>query len=95
MLTKNIQMVKDELRDDGPSVNVITRSGISIGGNEEKVSIELVIRNASENKESLNLQKEKEIFIEVRKDFVDARASTSTTPLEPKSDDEVKPFLQA
>ena len=36
MPTQNIQMVKFEPRDDGPSVNVITRSGVSIGGNEGK-----------------------------------------------------------
>ena len=88
-------MVKAGWRDDGPSVNLITRSGFFSGGNEEKVVAEPLIRKASDKKEGLNLQKEKEIFIKSRKDFADAGASMSRNLMEPKVDDEVKPFLQA
>ena len=55
--TQNVQLVKAESRDDGPSINVITRSGISTGGAEEKVKAKPLIRKASRKKESLDLQK--------------------------------------
>ena len=77
------------------SVNVITRSGVATRGNEEKATTEPLIWKVPDKKEGINLQKEKEIFIEARKYFVVAGTSTSRATMEPKIDDEVKPFLQA
>lgn len=54
---QNIQMVKAKPSDDGPSVNLITRSGVSTRGNDEKDSTERLNRKASHKKECLNLQK--------------------------------------
>ena len=96
MPMQKIQMVKVESRDDGLSVNIITCSGAATEGDEEKrADVESLIRKPSDKKEGLNPQKEKETFIEAKKDFAAAGASTSKYTMEPKADDVVKPFLQA
>lgn len=46
-------------------------------------------------KESLDLQREKETFIEALKDFTKDEASTFKAPTNLKVDSEVKPFIQA
>ena len=57
--TQNVQRVKVEPRDEGPSINVITRSSMATRGAEERAAAEPLIRKATIKKESLDLQKEK------------------------------------
>jgi len=70
-------------------------SGMATGGAEERAAINPLIWKSSIKKESLDLQKDKETFIEARKDFTKGEASTSKAPKTQRTDDEVKPFLQA
>ena len=41
---QNVQRVKDELRDKDPTVNVVTHSGMAIGGPGENNTTEPLIR---------------------------------------------------
>ena len=56
--TQNVQRVKAEPRDEGPSVKVITCRGMATGGAEEKAAAEPIIQKIAIKKESLDLQKE-------------------------------------
>lgn len=93
--TQKVQRVKAELCDEGPSINFITHNGMATGGAKERVVVEPFIRKATIKKERLNLQKEKETFIESHKYFTKDEASTSKAPTSLRVDDEVKPFVQA
>ena len=73
---QNLKRVKVEPRDDGPCINVITRSGISTGGAKEKVEIESLIQKAEEKVEGLDLKNEKETFIEAWREM-----AKSETPI--------------
>ena len=53
--TQNVKRVKAEPRDEGPSVNVITRSGMATGGDTEKVEAEPLIRKEAIKQEVLDL----------------------------------------
>ena len=58
--TENIYMVRAELREEEPSVNIATRSGAITGeGKGKKPDTDLWIRKAPKNKEGLNLKREK------------------------------------
>ena len=92
---QNMQRVKAELRDKDPSVNVVMRNGLATRGTGEKVEIEPLIHKAVSKQEGLDLDKEREIFIAARRDFIETEASTSLLPTNLKVDEEVKPFLQA
>ena len=50
-----MQRVKAEPHDKGPSINVITRSGMATGGVEEKAAAEPLIRKATVKQEGLDL----------------------------------------
>lgn len=76
---QNVQQVKEKPRDEGPGINVITRSGIATIGVKEKVVVE-PLRKVSDKKESLDLQKEKETFLEARMEFARDEASNFSLP---------------
>ena len=66
---------------------------MAIGGPGEETTTEPLIRPTSIKKEGLNLKKEKETFVAVRKDFAKVEESTSQPPEDLKAKEEVKPFL--
>lgn len=90
-----MQRVKAELRDEGPSINVIKQSDMATGVDEKKATTEPLIWKATIKQESLDLQNEKETFVATRKDFSKDEEYTSKAPTNLIMDDEVKPFLQA
>ena len=74
-------------------VSMWSHNGISIGGSKEKVVAESLIRKAMEKMESLDLKKEKETFVESRREMAKDEASTSEGMVYLKADEVVKPFL--
>ena len=90
-----MQRVKVEPRDEGPSVNVITHSGMATRGSAEKVEVEPLIHKEATKQEGLDLHKENETFVATRQDFAKAVASNPQAPTNLKADAEVKTFLQA
>ena len=93
--TQNVQWVKAEPRDDGPSINMIIPIDIATRGAEEKAMAESLIWKAVEKMESLDLKKEKETFVEDQREMAKNEASTSNTLVDPKAYKAVNPFLQA
>ena len=77
--TQNIQMIVVEQRSI-PAINVVTRSGATTHvQNTEKQSIEAWVRKTSENIPAFDVDREKETFMEARRDFDDPGTSVATT----------------
>ena len=70
-------------------------SGLAIGGAKEKATTEPLIWKVAVKQEGLDLQKEKETFVTACKDFNKDEAPMPKVPANLRTDDEVKPFLQA
>lgn len=73
-------MMRLEPREDGPNINIVTRSGIAI--KEDKDVRKQLEENpwlwrATKKDIEFYLRKEKETFMEVKKSFVDSGASKS------------------
>ena len=73
---QNVQRVKVEPQDEGPSVNVITRNGMTTRGAAEKAEVEPRIRKTAIKQEGLDLREEKETFVAAHQDFAKAEAPT-------------------
>ena len=86
-----------KLHDEEPCVNVFTRSGTTTSEDKgKKLDNEILIRKSHKKKEELNLQCEKDTFVEVKKGFAEASTSTSSRTMDvARVDEEIKPFLQA
>lgn len=68
-----------EPREDEMRINIITRSGVVMGGNKGKKKVEdSWVRKITEKVIGFNIQKEKENFMRVKQSFMDAEASTSS-----------------
>lgn len=88
--TQIIHMMRYESHEDDPSINIVTRRGVSTG--EDKVEakhqeLELWFLKASEKNFGFDLHREKEMFVEERNIFMDPGASTSKNhiPLKEKT----------
>ena len=77
--TQNIQMIAVEKRP-APALNVVTRSGATTQvQNTEKQSVEAWVRKTLEKIPAFDVGREKETFMEAKKDFADPRTSVATT----------------
>jgi hypothetical protein len=77
--TQNVQMIAIEKRPI-PALNVVTRSGVTTQvQNKGKQLEESWIRKTPEKTPAFDVGREKDTFMEARKDFADPRASASTT----------------
>jgi len=76
--TQNIQMMRSKPREDGPSVNMVTQSGIAtrefIG---KQLKENTWVHRVADKDTEFDLYKEKETFMEAKKSFVDSGSSTS------------------
>lgn len=76
--TQNIQMMRSETHEDGPSVNIVTWSGIATGADKGKKLEENVwVHKAVDREVGCYLNKENETFMEAKRRFANAGASTS------------------
>ena len=77
--TQNFQMIAVEKRSV-PAINVVTRSGATTQvQNTEKQSVEAWVRKTPEKIPAFDVGREKETFMEAKKDFADPRTSVATT----------------
>ena len=66
----------------GPTINVVTRSGATTHiQNKEKQPDEAWVRKAPEKVPTFDIEREKETFMESKRDFIDP--STSVAPAQP------------
>lgn len=71
-------MTGSEPHEDGPSDNIVTHSGIATGEDKGKRTKENVwVCRATTKEVGFNLNTEKEMFMEEKRIFMDARPSTS------------------
>ena len=71
-------MMRSELREDGPSVNIVTQSGIATREDKGKQLEENVwVRKVDDKDVGFYLNKAKETFMEAKRSFMDTGASTS------------------
>ena len=73
--TQNIQLIVVEQRPV-PTINVVTRSGATTEvQNKEKQSTEAWVRKAPEKIPAFDVEREKETFMEAKRDFADPNTS--------------------
>lgn len=89
--TQNVQWVKVEPREEEPSINVITHSGMATRGSAERAEMESMIRKEATKLEGAGFRKEKETSVVARQDYDQNETSNPNSGIK----DEVKPFLQA
>ena len=65
---QNIQMIYAKMRE--PNIVVVTRGGVVTGEYQNTQHGQLQVRTATQKKVSLDVQKEKEAFLDVRLEFV-------------------------
>ena len=76
--TQNIQLIDVEQRPI-PAINVVTRSGATTEvQNKEKQPAEAWVHKAQEKIPAFDVEREKEAFMEAKRDFADP--STSVAP---------------
>lgn len=78
--TLNIKMMRSEMCEDGPSINIVTWSGIAT--REDKATGKQPkentwVRKDADKDAEFDLQKVKENFLEAKRRFADLGASTS------------------
>ena len=78
--TQNIQLIAME-QWPVPAINVVTRSGATTEvQNKEKQPVEAWVRKAPEKIPAFDVEREKETFMEAKRDF--ANPSTSVAPVQ-------------
>jgi len=71
-------MMRSELQEDGPNVNIVTQSGIATEEDKGKQPRENIwVCKVAHKEDGFDLNKENETFMEGKKSFADSRASTS------------------
>jgi len=87
LLTQNLQMMRYEPRKEDLNVNVMLRSGMTIGDDKGKQSEESVwVHKAPTKEPEFDLECVKEKFMEAKKSFTKASTSGSKDQLEPGMD---------
>ena len=77
--TQNIQMIAVEKRPV-PAINIVTRSGaMTQVQTTEKQSVEAWVHKTPENIPAFDVGREKETFLEAKRDFADSDTSVATT----------------
>ena len=74
---QNIQMIStNKLRE--PYINIITRGGVATGAYQNTQPGQMQVRPAAQNKSPLDVQKEKEVFLDARPKFVDTNKALTS-----------------
>ncbi len=85
--TQNFQMMRPEPRKEDPNVNIVLRSGITIGDDKGKQPEESAwVRKAPTKEPKFDLERAKATFIEAKKSFTKASTLGSKDQLEPRMD---------
>jgi len=80
-------MMKVEPHEEDPNVNMVLRSGATIGEDKEKQPEEDTwVRKASTKQPEFDLERVKEIVMEAKKSFAEASTSGSKDQTEPEID---------
>ena len=75
-LTQNVQLMRSEPYEEDPNVNIVLRSGITIGDDKGKRPEESTWVHKAPTKElEFDLERAKETFMESKKSFADASTS--------------------
>lgn len=70
--TQNVHMITVEQRPCGPAINVFTRSGAMKTPQDKGKAIDRAwVRQAPEKVPTFDAKREKEVFMEAKKDFTD------------------------
>ena len=84
-LTQNLQMMRFEPREEDLNVNIMLRSGITIGDDKGKQPEESAwVHKAPTKEPEFNLECTKETLMEAKKSFMEASTSSSKDKLEPE-----------
>lgn len=80
-------MMRSEPCEEDPNVNIVLRSGITIGDDKDKQPEEsALVRKASTKEPKFNLERAKETFMEANNSFMEASTLGSKENLEPEMD---------
>ena len=82
---QNLQMMISKVREDDPSVNMVTGSGADMGVDKaegKKPVADAWVRKAREKSNGFNMQREKETFMEAKNSFMDLGSLTSKTQMQ-------------
>jgi len=80
-------MMKAELCEEDPNVNIMLRSGANIGEDKgKKLKEDAWVRKAPTKQPEFDLEHAKETFMEARKRFVEVFTSGSKDQVEPEMD---------
>ena len=86
-LTQNIQMMRSEPREEDPNVNMMLRSGATIGEDKGKKSEEDTwFHKAPSKQPEFDLERAGETFMEAKKNFAEASTSGSKDQTESERD---------
>jgi len=81
--TQNVQMMKAKLHEEGTNVNMMLKSGATIGEDKGKQPEEDAwVRKAPTKQPELDLEHAKETFMEAKKSFTEASTSSSKDQME-------------
>jgi len=70
---QNIQMMRSELREEYPNVNMVLRSGVTIGEDKGKqLEEDTWVRKAPTKEPQIDLGRAKDTFMEAKKSFMEA-----------------------
>ena len=84
---KNIQMMRSELHEEDPNMNMVLRSGATIGEDKrKKPEGDMWVRKAPTKEPEFDLERAKETFMEGKKSFMKASTSGSKGQREPRMD---------
>ena len=73
--TQNLKMMRYEPCEEDPNVNIVLRSGITIGDDKDKqLERSIWVRKAPKKEPKFDLERAKETFMEAKRSF--AKAST-------------------
>lgn len=85
--TQNLQMMRTDSREEDPNVNMMLRSGMTMGNDKGKQPEESVwVRKAPTKEHEFDLECAKETFMEAKKSFTEASTLCSKDQLEPGMD---------
>ena len=85
--TQNLQMMRSEPREEDPNVNIVPRSGITMGDDKGKQLEDITwVRKALAKEAEFDLEHTRETFMEANKRFVDVSTLGRKDRLKPEMD---------
>lgn len=83
-LVQNLQMMRSELREEDPNINMVLQSGITTGDDKGKQLEESTwVRKALTKEPKFDLEHAKDTFMEAKKSFTEASTSGTKDRVEP------------